>query len=208
MMRKSTPIWLVLLALMPVALWSQLTVNFSATLPTLPTAGYTYSPAGLTVAFTDVSSGSPISWAWDFGDGNTSALQNPTHTYATDGAYTVCLTIQSNNGCSDVICDTTSNLVGIATPASTLGFTVAPNPFEGSTRVSLTLDTPTDFTILVSDLQGRQLGTLAEGHQFTGNYAVDFSPATLGLGAGVYFLTLQAGDQQLSRVLVCTNSQR
>lgn len=36
------------------------------------------------------------SWLWDFGDGSTSTLQNPTHTYNSDGAYTVALTV--NNG--------------------------------------------------------------------------------------------------------------
>jgi hypothetical protein len=209
MMRKLTPLVVaLLLAVLPTALWSQLTVNFSATLPVEPTAGYTYVPTGLSVQFTDVSGGSPTSWAWDFGDGGTSALQSPSHTYATGGSYVVCLTVQSSNGCSDVICDTTSNLVGITAPIAGIGFNVAPNPFEGSTRVNLSLEAATDFVILVSDVQGRQLGTLAEAHAFSGNYTVDFSPAKMGLGAGVYFLTLQAGDHSLSRVLVCTQSQR
>jgi PKD repeat protein len=48
--------------------------------------------APLTVAFTDQSSGNPTSWRWDFGDGATSTIQNPTHTYAAPGTYTVSLT--------------------------------------------------------------------------------------------------------------------
>ena len=48
--------------------------------------------APLTVTFTDYSAGKPTSWKWDFGDGNTSTLQNPVHTYATSGSYTVKLT--------------------------------------------------------------------------------------------------------------------
>ena len=47
----------------------------------------------LLVNFTDESTGSPTGWHWDFGDGNTSTLQNPTHTYTTSGIYTVALTI-------------------------------------------------------------------------------------------------------------------
>ncbi|WP_321421164.1 DUF3344 domain-containing protein [uncultured Methanobacterium sp.] len=53
-----------------------------------------------TVQFTDSSTGIPTSWAWDFGDGGTSTLQNPTHTYTTAGNYTVSLTA-TNAGGSD-----------------------------------------------------------------------------------------------------------
>ena len=49
--------------------------------------------APLTVKFTDQSSGSPISWKWHFGDGDSSMVQHPTHTYTTYGQYTVKLSI-------------------------------------------------------------------------------------------------------------------
>ncbi|MBK7668382.1 MAG: PKD domain-containing protein [Sphingobacteriaceae bacterium] len=42
---------------------------------------------------------------WDFGDGNTSTLVNPAHTYSTVGTYTVCLTVTSGT-CSDTFCST------------------------------------------------------------------------------------------------------
>lgn len=57
------------------------------------------------VAFTDASSitnGSITDWSWDFGDGNQSTLQNPTHTYAQPGTYDVTLTASAGN-CSDQI---------------------------------------------------------------------------------------------------------
>jgi hypothetical protein len=58
--------------------------NFSAT----PLSG----AAPLSVQFSDLCSPVPSSWFWDFGDGNTSTLQNPIHVYATPGSYTVTLT--------------------------------------------------------------------------------------------------------------------
>ena len=46
------------------------------------TSNCTAGPRPLSVAFTDTSTGLPESWAWDFGDGNTSAVQNPVHEYS------------------------------------------------------------------------------------------------------------------------------
>ncbi|MHC1626307.1 MAG: beta strand repeat-containing protein [Methanoculleaceae archaeon] len=67
-----------------------------------PVADFTGSPtngtAPLTVTFTDQSTGSPTSWSWDFGDGNTSTEQNPIHTYVAAGTYDVNLTVSNNVG--------------------------------------------------------------------------------------------------------------
>jgi len=57
----------------------------------------------LNVAFTDTSTGTPISWVWNFGDGTTSSIQQPTHSYATAGFYTVTLTVSNANGTSSQI---------------------------------------------------------------------------------------------------------
>ncbi|MEN8957401.1 MAG: PKD domain-containing protein, partial [Flavobacteriales bacterium] len=58
---------------------------------------------GRAINFTDSSSGIPNSWRWNFGDGNTSTLQNPIHTYATTGNFTVTLIVINTAGCSDTI---------------------------------------------------------------------------------------------------------
>ena len=65
------------------------------------TADVTSGESPLIVTFTDTSSGSPTSWLWDFGDGQTSEDQNPVHTYTEDGTYTVRLRAY-------IISDTTS----------------------------------------------------------------------------------------------------
>lgn len=57
----------------------------------------------LTLTFFDMSFGGAISWHWDFGDGSTDSIQNPTHTYTQSGLYTVTLTIVSANGCESTI---------------------------------------------------------------------------------------------------------
>ena len=51
-----------------------------------------------TCTFTDTTTNSPTTWAWDFGDGGTSTLQNPTHNYTTVGTYNVKLTASNSYG--------------------------------------------------------------------------------------------------------------
>jgi len=55
-----------------------------------------YNP--LTVQFTDTSTGTITGWQWDFGDGSTSTLQNPQHTYTATGTYMVKLNITGAEG--------------------------------------------------------------------------------------------------------------
>jgi len=68
----------------------------------LPVANFSANPTAgkvpLKVAFTDMSTGSPTSWNWDFGDGSKSYLQNPTHKYSKAGVYTVNLTVKNAAG--------------------------------------------------------------------------------------------------------------
>jgi PKD repeat protein len=62
------------------------------------TANATSGLAPLTVRFTDTSTGTPARWSWDFGDGETSSVQNPVHTYDSVGTYTVSLNASSAAG--------------------------------------------------------------------------------------------------------------
>lgn len=57
------------------------------------------------VMFYDQSAGNPVSWFWDFGDGNNSTLQNPVHQYAQAGTYSVCLTIVNSFNDTCTYCD-------------------------------------------------------------------------------------------------------
>ncbi len=62
------------------------------------------------VQFTDLSSNTPTSWLWNFGDGQTSTLQNPAHTYATSGVFSVTLTATNAYGHNAT---TSTNLVTV-----------------------------------------------------------------------------------------------
>ena len=70
---------------------------------------YTADSVGNGFSFTDISSvgnATIVSWSWDFGDNSAlGTSQNPSHIYAQTGTYNVCLTINSNNGCSSTNCE-------------------------------------------------------------------------------------------------------
>ncbi|MBN1116138.1 MAG: PKD domain-containing protein [Bacteroidales bacterium] len=66
------------------------------------TASNTTVGPGKTVIFTDLSNGNPTSWEWSFGDGSTSAEQNPEHSYASLGYYTVSLTVSDGDSTKSI----------------------------------------------------------------------------------------------------------
>jgi PGF-pre-PGF domain-containing protein len=74
--------------------FSQVIPDFSA----LPVSGN----IPLTVIFTDTSTGSPTSWVWEFGDGETASVQNPTHSYPAAGNYSVNLTAGNPGGSAKI----------------------------------------------------------------------------------------------------------
>jgi PKD repeat protein len=62
------------------------------------------APDNHTISFTDLSTGPPTAWFWNFGDGTSSNLQNPVHTFTGPAlVHTVCLTITGNN-CTSTFC--------------------------------------------------------------------------------------------------------
>jgi subtilisin family serine protease len=69
---------------------------------TPPVPDFSWVANGLTATFTDLSTddGNITGWSWNFGDGGTSTLQNPDHSYIADGKYTVQLTVTNNGGIS------------------------------------------------------------------------------------------------------------
>ncbi|HIA05822.1 MAG TPA: PKD domain-containing protein, partial [Flavobacteriales bacterium] len=58
-----------------------------------------------TLFYTAMSSPGVDSWTWDFGDGTTSTLANPVHTYSYPTDYYVCLTVSDPGGCNTTWCE-------------------------------------------------------------------------------------------------------
>jgi PKD repeat protein len=99
------------------------------------TANITEGISPLHVRFTDLSSGSPYEWSWNFGDGGTSAVQNPEHNFRNPGNYTVSLTVR-NIGGSDT--ETKINYIHVLTYPPVADFTGSPRNGMAPLMVSFT----------------------------------------------------------------------
>ena len=112
----------------------------------LPVPDFSYASVcfGDTTYFTDMSDGAGalvISWNWDFGDGDTSSVQNPSHLYSSVGDYNVLLIVVNSNGCVDSI---TKNVSIYPYPVANFSFT----PANGCEPLTVQF---TDFSIYVND---------------------------------------------------------
>ncbi len=133
-------------------------------------ASTTYTCTGL-VSFTDLSTQNPTSWLWNFGDGNTSTQQNPTHTYSSSGTYTVTLITCNAFGCDTLAMNNliTVNLSG----SSPVAASCTPNTLTyccgfGITQVDFNTisNTSTDGAAGYSDFTCYQT-TVFEGSSYT-----------------------------------------
>ena len=83
-----------------------------------PVADFSWSDSCQVVEFTDNSTdsdGTISAWHWDFGDGDTSHVQDPVHTYASGGTYSVQLIVTDNDGLADTVSQDVSIFSGPAT---------------------------------------------------------------------------------------------
>jgi PKD repeat protein len=160
-------------------------ITFSVTPTTVPAAvaSFTSSVTADSVKFTSTSTNA-TSWLWNFGDGFTSSLQNPTHHYAANGTYTVTLTATNKCGNNSITKTIVITSVGINSVASS-PLKVYPNP--ASSKLFIELGSATSNykgEILVTDVTGRVVNTSqVDGDHFSINISM--------LENGMYFLVLK-----------------
>ncbi|MBN8676879.1 MAG: PKD domain-containing protein [Chitinophagales bacterium] len=162
------------------------------TVQTTPTAGFTFNSVANTVSFTN-SSQNATSYSWNFGDNSSSNEQNPTHTYAGPGSYTV--TLAATNPCGTTIFEQTVTLSSGTGEASWVeNFRLFPNPNTGSFTVDMKGLPQDEVEFVLYNALGQQIKreTLDFG---TGNLLHQFNYGTLA--AGVYTLRVQADGQAI-----------
>jgi hypothetical protein len=165
-------------------------------------------------------SGMLFTYAWDFGDGSTSNLANPSHTYAVDGIYNVCVTISNLNGftctyCHEIGIDSTGGILlrtdagftinvvpfifNTIAPVTKPSIDIYPNPVTDNALVNIEADKATTCTITLTDATGRMLRTFALDIH-AGENVVSLPAGDLA--NGLYLVTLQTAERTTSRSFV------
>ena len=134
------------------------------------TADQTSACGSITVNFTDNSQYYPTSWSWDFGDGETSIAQNPTHTYSTAGVYTVSLTA--------------TNVEGSSIETKTGYITVYANPTVVLTATNVSWDATNNGSV-TADVSGG-----AEPYTYQWSSSTETGSQIAGLSVGEYCVTV------------------
>ncbi len=184
----------------------QVAHEWTVAAPGWPTAAFSFSPTapqiGGGVVFTDISTGSPTAWSWDFGDGTASSTQNPSHSYSTTGTYTVSLTASNAAGSHTA---TQTVVVSPLGTVPTAAFTFAPAaPANGQTVLFTDASTgsPTTWQWNFGDGVKSTLQNPGHAYAATGTYTVSLKASnTTGVNTVKHTVTVTpAGNSAISSV--------
>ncbi|WP_440950704.1 PKD domain-containing protein [Methanosphaerula subterraneus] len=164
------------------------------------TANVTTGPAPLTVGFTDMSTEGPTTWAWTFGDGTTSAVQNPVKRFDTPGVYDVSL--NATNYSMGTTLSRTGYITVLSNPSLT---TITPDSGIADGRTILFtltgtrfLDQPARLTVsLTKTGQSPITAVVSSLNQTTINGSF-ILPA--GTATGAWTVQVTNGDGQRARI--------
>ena len=146
------------------------------------------------------STGEPSEWLWDFGDGNTSNIQHPSHTYNNTGQYTVKLRIK-NGFYTDSIHKLGYIIVSLNGDIEFYSATelkVFPNPNNGRFTLDLKTSGSKTFNLRVYNTIGKQV--YAKKIDIVNDALISVDLSTLS--KGVYFIRIDNKHESLNRKVI------
>lgn len=188
------------------------TINVTGVpIPLQCVAGFVMYPDAGNVTVINSSTGTNLTYLWDFGDGNTSSQAFPTYTYATSDNYYLCLTIDDGAGCVDMYCDSigqngvvfnkqTGFTINVIAPPIVTGLEnvsvlnslvrIYPNP----TSTQLTLETKLAIKeVVIIDIAGQIINSIVPKAN-----KIDVS----NLSNGIYFIKVVGEEQTIIQKFV------
>ncbi len=177
-----------------------------------PYFGYTNDPLTLDGTLSFDPEGEPLTYAWDFGDGQQGTGSQPIHTYTAPGVYTVTLIVNDGTTNSAPVTTTvtiidapTGHPAHAGVPEVTRLVGVLPNPTQHQAEVRYQLATTGHVKLRIYDVQGRQVRTLVDAALEAGHYTAALHTRRGGrpLSSGVYFVRFDApGVQTIQRLTI------
>jgi Zn-dependent metalloprotease len=167
------------------------------------TAGYNSSVVGGTASFTDisVSTGTIVSWHWDFGNGDTSNVQNPVYIYTTVNSYSVCLTITDNNGCTNTTCRQVAVIeLGVNQLSLSAGISVFPNPVNNIMQISFGSATSSSWKMKLNNVIGQQVAEKIVKEVQAGNH-IEWNLSSLAPGSYTLIMENDKGERLMKKII-------
>lgn len=166
------------------------------------------------------STGSNLSYFWDFGDGNTSTQAYPNYTYATAGPFELCLTVSDGVGCTSTYCDSISDggiilkqggfTINVISPSSTLSvkdqdvfsdLNVYPNPVKETLNIEMDLVKNARIELFVTDITGKVVAQIANNENQVGKRNYQWNVGSLQ--NGIYLLNIKSDNNlQVKKVMI------
>lgn len=168
--------------------------------------------------YNNTTSSSPtMTYFWDFGDGTSSTLQYPSHTYPSSGPYYLCLTVTDSSplfSCTNTFCDslaaghasvpitvsvvnTTTNINEAAVSSSLENY---PNPFSGSTIISYSVSKEANVELNIVDLLGNRVAALENNTKAEGNYTITWNAENVA--EGMYLIQMKVNGKVSTRKII------
>ncbi|MFH1320281.1 MAG: CUB domain-containing protein [Bacteroidota bacterium] len=170
----------------------------TVTVDPLPQAAFNYSSSGATINFNNLSTDA-TSYQWFFGDGSSDITNNPEHTYANDGNYTVMLVAFNACGTDTFIQDIPVVIPGVEEEELAGSLQIYPNPTRGEFTLEMNVPQIQDIQLKIINIIGEEIFS-EELSQVKGDYRRNFDLKKLP--SGIYSLQVISEGNVIIRKLI------
>ena len=167
-----------------------------------PTADFSFTANNYDVAFTDLSTDA-ASYNWDFGDGSTSIIANPTHTYASAGTYAVQQTVTNGCGSNSTIKNVVIYPTGVSEESIIRNISIYPNPATDNTTAITFENINTPVMINIYDVIGNMVDRIENIDQSNRFVKIEYNTSILQ--SGIYFIEFNYNGNKVVKKLIVNN---